>query len=187
MIMRGLWMLARGQRDGMKEFSATSESLTASLAPLIAFPLVWQGMTALQGAWRSALIAFLVQLCAALTLPLVTYEMARLFQRQPLWLRAATALNWSFWIGAAVSILAIILAGGLAQAGTPPGLALTGILGLAGGYLLWNRWFIVRAGLALGGWQAVLVTLLTLLASGACTGLAILLGYGPGSLHLASL
>ena len=40
MILRGLLLLARGGRAGMKEFDNSADALAASLAPLIAFPLV---------------------------------------------------------------------------------------------------------------------------------------------------
>ena len=36
MIFRGLMLLARGQKTGIKEFGNTLDSFTASLAPLIA-------------------------------------------------------------------------------------------------------------------------------------------------------
>jgi hypothetical protein len=49
MIMRGLWLLARGRRAGIAEFGNSTDALAASLAPLIAFPLVGAAVAGLQG------------------------------------------------------------------------------------------------------------------------------------------
>ena len=98
MILRGLLLLARGQKSGIKDFGNSADGFTASLAPLIAFPLVGAGISALGGQWQLAAIGLLSRLCAVLALPLITYEFARRTGREALWLRTATALDWSFWL-----------------------------------------------------------------------------------------
>ena len=60
MILRGLFLMARGAKSGIKEFDNSMDAFTASLAPLIAFPLVGAGVSALGGQWQLALIGLSV-------------------------------------------------------------------------------------------------------------------------------
>jgi hypothetical protein len=187
MILRGLWQLASGKRPGITEFGGTIEAFYASIAPLIAFPLVGAGVTALHGDWRLALISLLSRVCAVLALPLVVYETARLLGREKLWLRTATALNWAFWIVLPVFMLVVLLFATLAQTGLDQNSAFGISFGLAALYMLWNRWFILRAGLGLGGWQAVLVVVVAGIAVGSCTLLPLAFGFWPDNVQLSSL
>lgn len=156
MILRGLLLLARGKADGIKEFANTPEAVGASLAPLIAFPLVTAGLTAMAGQPVFALTAFLSRFCAVLALPLITYEFARWTKREAFWFRTVSATNWSFW---PMLVLAVAVDTVLAFNSVPNGVSEV-ILALLGVYLLWLHWFILRAGLRLGIFQAALLVVL---------------------------
>jgi hypothetical protein len=178
MILRGLLQLARGDKSGIKDFGNSMEAFTASLAPLIAFPLVGAGLSMVGGEWRLALVGLLSRLCAVLALPLITHEFARRTGREELWLRTATALDWSFWILIPLLFLTAFAGALLVEAGLTMSMAELLALGVLAGYLLWYHWFIVRTGLALGVWQAVLLVVLTSLAVGVFTVGPVLLDFG---------
>ncbi len=166
MILQGLIKLARGDAKGVEEFSGSVEAFSASLAPLIAFPLVGAFITAVSGDWKAALIGLLSRFCAVLALPLVTYEFARLYGKQQLWLRTATALNWCFWLLLPAILVAALLGSVLVTLGLPLARAELAVLGLIGLYLFWNRWFVFKAGLQLNIWRALLMLLASLLITG---------------------
>src|ERR1700722_3547352 len=175
MIFRGLLLLARGKKSGIKDFGNTMEGFTASLAPLIAFPLVGAGISALGGQWQPAVIGLLSRLCAVLALPLITHEFARRTGRESLWLRTATALDWSFWMLIPLLFVAAFAGALLVEAGLAMGNAEYVALGFMAGYLLWYHWFIVRTGLALSGLQAALLVALSSIVIGIFTAGPVLL------------
>jgi hypothetical protein len=175
MILRGLLLLARGQKSGIKDFGNSADGFTASLAPLIAFPLVGAGISALGGQWQLAAIGLLSRLCAVLALPLITYEFARRTGREALWLRTATALDWSFWLLIPLLFVAAFAGALLVEAGLAMALAEYGALGFMAGYLLWYHWFVVRTGLGLSVLQAVLLVALSSLVVAAFTAGPVLL------------
>ncbi len=155
MILRGLFLLARGRKSGINEFSGAMDAFTASLAPLIAFPLVGAGISAMGGQWAFALLGLFSRICAVLALPVIVYEFALRTGREALWMRTATALNWSFWMLLPVLFVAAFIAAVMVQAGLPMAQAEVVVLGLAGIYLLWYHWFIMRVGLGLGAAPAL--------------------------------
>jgi hypothetical protein len=177
-IVRGLWRLAKGERAGILEFGAGVDNFSASIAPLIAFPLVGAVLVATQGDWKLAVVSFLSRFTGVLVLPWLTYEFARLFGREHLWLRTAVTLNWSFWVMPPVLVLAAVLGAVFETAGLSQGEAARVALALMVAYLLWFRWFTLRAGLGLNVWQAVLVVVVSSLAVGALTLLPFVLGVG---------
>lgn len=187
MILQGIAKLARGNPKGFEEFSATPEAFTASLAPLIAFPLVGALVTALDGGWKMALLGLLSRLCSVLILPVLTYEFARFFGRQSQWLRTATALNWCFWLLIPAVFVAIFLGIIAAEIGIPLQLAELGTLGLAGCFLLWNRWYIFKAGLRINGWRAAVVILVSLILGALFTVLPLWAGLPVPGLNGAPL
>ena len=157
MILQGLFKLARGDAKGIEEFAGTKEAFSASLAPLIAFPLVGAVITAASGDWKPALIGLLSRFCAVLALPLITYEFSRLFGKTNLWMRTATALNWCFWLVLPAMFLVALLGSILVQIGQPFARAEKIAMGMVALYLLWNRWFVFKSGLQLNIWRALLV------------------------------
>ena len=187
MILRGLWRLAKGDAGGIREFGGGLENFYASLAPLIAFPLVGALVTALQVNWRVAVVSFLARLCGVLVLPVLVYEFARFYGREPMWLRTATALNWSFWVLLPVLLVGAFIGGILAQIGLPMRAAELATLGIMAVYLLWYRWFILRAGLALNGWRAALIMLVTGALIALLTAIPVTLGLGPDPAQLSHL
>ncbi len=179
MILRGLWLLARGKSAGIKEFGNSNDALTASLAPLIAFPLVGAAVTAFDGQPEQAVVAFLARLCAVLVVPVMTREFARRMGGEAFWLRTATALNWSFWMILPVLLAAAFAGALLAEAGVPDIDAEYIALALILLYLAWFQWFIIRAGLQVGVIAAAMLVVLNGIAIG-------LLSAGPGLIGMAA-
>ena len=177
MILRGLLLLAKGDKAGLNEFSNSLEAFTASLAPLIAFPLVGAGISIAGGQWQVAIIGFLSRLCAVLVLPVITYEFARRIGRETLWTRTATALNWSFWMVVPLIFVAAFAGALLVQTGLAMENAAYVALGAIFGYLLWYRWLIIRGGLGLNKLQAAAFIIISSLAIGLFSIGPILLDY----------
>jgi hypothetical protein len=167
-IVRGILRTARGRADGIKCFGGTVQSFLASLAPLIAFPLVGAGMALVDDGARPALSGFLAALCGLLAPPVLSYEFARLWGRTAVWPRFATAFNWCQWILPVLAIILMIplsLALGVGLSDRIAGIFLLLALGF---YALWLHWFLARRGLEVSGLRAailvVVVNLGTVLA-----------------------
>ena len=159
-IPRGVLLLARGRADGLRQFGDTPPAFLASLAPLIAFPLVGAGLMLAQGQGLPALTALLSTLCALLAPPVLSYELARLWRREGQWLRFATAFNWCQWaIPMLAAVLLTLVYPVLAEAA---GTETAGIVVIAAvaGYALWLHWFLARHALMLSGLRAALLVLL---------------------------
>jgi hypothetical protein len=167
MIWRGIWLLARGRAAGIKEFGNSVDALTASLAPLIAFPLVGAGITATNGQPKLAVIAFLARLCAVLAVPVITYEFARFTKRESLWLRTTAALDWSFWLIVPLLVAAGFIGTGLVAAGLSVKNAEYAAMALMIAYMLWLQWFTVRNGLEATALQAAGLVLANTVVLGA--------------------
>ncbi|MEJ0016858.1 MAG: hypothetical protein WDN25_09855 [Acetobacteraceae bacterium] len=158
-IVVGVLRLARGRADGLSQFGGTRDSFLASLAPVVAFPLVGAMLMLLGGGGAAALSSLLVALCALLAPPVLSFEVARMWGRQEAWLRYATAYNWCQWVIPVVGSLLLLGFGILAALGLPRGAARIGVvLGLAS-YGLWLHWFLARHGLALTRLRAVLMVI----------------------------
>jgi hypothetical protein len=175
MILRGVWLLARGRAAGIKEFANTADGLTASLAPLIAFPLVGAGRTAMLGQPKLAVIGFLARLCAVLALPVITHQFARAVGREALWLRTVTALDWSFWMIVPLLLVAAAFGAVLMKAGLDLTSAEYAAIAALMAYVFWYHWFTVRVGLEIGIWQAILLVFLNSVAIGLLTDAPLLL------------
>jgi len=160
-VVRGVLLLARGKGAGIAHFGTGVEAFTASLAPLIAFPLVGTVLNIINGAPEAAIIGFLSRLCAVLAAAAITYEFARITRREALWLRTATALNWSFWLIIPLLGLAGVTGAIMVSAGMALALAEEILIGLIATYLLWYHWFTVRTGLNLNIPQAIALVILT--------------------------
>jgi hypothetical protein len=171
-ILRGVFMLARGNKAGIAEFANTGDGLSASLAPLIAFPLVGGGIIAYSGQPKMAAIAVLSRVCGVLALPVITHAYAKFLGREHSWLRTATALNWSFWLLIPLLFAGAFVGAMLVTAGVPDRNAEETIIVMLGCYMLWLHWFTVRTGLGLSTAQAIGLVILSNLAIG-------LLTFGP--------
>lgn len=158
-VLVGIARLARGRADGLAHFGATSQAFLASLAPLIAFPLVGSALLLANGGGLPAVADLLATLCALLGPPVVSWWFARRWDREARWTRFATAFNWCQWAIAVVATALLFVAGLLMAVGVPRGLA--GVMFLFGlvGYGLWLHWFLARRGLDLSGLRAALLVL----------------------------
>lgn len=170
--------LARGRADGLLQFGSTPDSFLASLAPLIAFPLVGGILMLIGGGGLPALSDLLMVLCALVAPPVLSYEVARLWGKQAAWLRYATAYNWCQWIIPVFFSLMLLALGMLVALGMPRALARLGIEGGVICYGLWLHWFLARHGLGLSRLRAILLVLGVNLVT-------VLLVLGPRVLTLA--
>ena len=158
-IMLGIFRLARGRADGILQFGATREAFLASLAPLVAFPLVGGVLMLLGGGGVTALSDLLATLCALMAPPVLSFEVARLWGRQASWLRFATAFNWCQWAIPVLGSALLLLLGALIVLGLPRPIARgMVVLGLVA-YGLWLHWFLARHGLGLSRFRALLLVL----------------------------
>lgn len=158
-ILLGVARLARGRPEGMAQFSGTRDGFLASLAPLIAFPLVGGVLMLLGGGGLDALADLLATLCALLAPPVLSFEVARLWHREDAWLRFATAFNWCQWVIPIVGGALLLVFGVLTVAGLPPALARDGIVFGIVAYGLWLHCFLARHALALSWPRAGLMVL----------------------------
>ncbi len=156
-VLRAIFQVARGKAAGIGLFSDTPQGFLTSLAPLIAFPLVGTLLMLVRGGGARSLVDLLATLCALLAPPVLSFQFARMWQREALWLRFATAFNWCQWALPVVASLILLVMGvgmtlGLADRSASIGL----ILGL-GFYGLWLHWFLARNALQLSGVRAALL------------------------------
>lgn len=164
-IVLGIVRLARGRSDGMQQFGATRDAFLASLAPLIAFPLVG-GMLMLAGGGGLTAVSDLLATLCALVAPLVlSFEVARLWRRQQFWLRFATAFNWCQWVIPCVGFVLLVVFGVLAALGVPRWAAQVGLLLGLLSYAFWLHWFLARHGLGLSRSRALLLVFAVNLAT----------------------
>lgn len=164
-ILRGIALIARGRRDGLDQFGDQPQDFLASLAPLIAFPLVGGLLMLAGGQPQAAASSFLTALVALLAPPVLSYEPARWWRRQDHWLRYATALNWCQWIVPVLAIVLLTVVFPLVQSVASARAAGTVVIGLLVAYGLWLHWFIARHGLAISGLRAALLVVLVNLAT----------------------
>lgn len=159
-VMVGILRIARGRADGVACFGATAQSFLASLAPLIAFPLVGAGITTFTEGPRKGLSGLAITLCALLTPAVLSFELARLWHRSERWIQFATAFNWCEWTLPVLACLVMVplsLAIGAGLDENAASLVLVSCLGLYG---LWLHWFLARKALALSGFRAGLMVCL---------------------------
>jgi hypothetical protein len=158
-IVLGVVRLARGRADGFQQFAATREAFLASLAPMVAFPLVGGTLMVLGGGGLAALSDLLATICALVAPPVLSFEIARLWGRQQSWLRFATAFNWCQWAIPVLGSALLLFLGMLIVLGLPRSLARAlVVLGLVS-YGLWLHWFLARHGLGLSRLRALLLVL----------------------------
>ena len=118
-ILRGVWRLALGRPDGLAQFGHTPQAFLASLAPLIAFPLVLAGLVAAEGGGLSALYRLLATVCLLLAPPVLSHALARFWKREPYWLHFATAFNWCQWAIPVAASLLLLLVDAMMALGLP--------------------------------------------------------------------
>lgn len=162
-ILLGLWRVARGRADGIACFDGDVQSFLASLAPLIAFPLVGAGVGLFTEGPRRALTDLAMTLCALLMPAVISYELAKVWRRTDVWARYATAFNWCEWVLPILACLLIIPISVAITMGMGEDAASLALFGCLGAYGLWLHWFLARNALSLTRLRAgILVVLVNL-------------------------
>lgn len=159
-ILTGLVLLARGQPEGFVHFGNSAQHFLASLAPLVAFPLVGGFLLVISGRPAGGLVSFLEAICVLLAQPVISEALARRWGREALWLRYATAFNWCQWLMPALAFVLIVAGGMLLSFGLPPNWAAPLLLAGLVCYALWLQWFLARRGLELTAARAVALVVL---------------------------
>ncbi|MDD2876358.1 MAG: hypothetical protein PHT60_03915 [Acidiphilium sp.] len=154
-VVRGLFRLAHGDAGGIREFGNTTRAFYASLAPLLAFPLVGAALFGLDGHWNLAIVMLLSRISGALIQPVATEFVAQRAKSSATWLMTSTALNWSIWLIFPLMLIGALVANGLTALGLPQTLAIVLAAGFIALYLLWFQWFVLRTGLRLNAWWAL--------------------------------
>lgn len=158
-VVRGMYRLAIGDADGLREFGNSTAAFSASIAPLLAFPLVGSVLFGVEGHWLLAASILLSRICGVLAQPVIVEATARRTGRRDSWLVTSTALNWSIWVIFPLIIVGIMVSDGFVSlgVGAPIAIMLTATMIVV--YMLWLQWFILRAGLRIGPWVALLALL----------------------------
>ncbi len=159
-VLVGMLRIARGRADGIACFGSSAQAFLTSLAPLVAFPLVGAAFGLFTEGPRRALTDLAMALCALLTPAVLSYELARIWQREAAWYRFATAFNWCEWILPAVAMLAMLPMSVAVSAGVTEAAASVLFILLLGGYGLWLHWFLARKALTLSVGKALLLVLI---------------------------
>ena len=166
-ILTGLILLARGRADGFAHFGASPQAFLASLAPLVAFPLVGGLLVALGGHPAEGIVSFLETMCVLLAQPVISEALAERWGRGEQWLRYATAFNWCQWLIPILAGALVVLGGLLLSLGMPPDWAAPLLLAGIIFYALWLQWFLARRGLDISALRAVVLVLLVNLGTAA--------------------
>lgn len=159
-ILLGVALIARGRAEGIALFGDTPQAFLASLAPLIAFPLVGAFLLALGGKPGGGVLELAESLCVLLGQPVISQVLARLWDRNDLWLRYATAFNWCQWVIPMLASVLIIVMGVLITLGMPPAWAAPVLIAVIGAYGLWLQWFLARQALRLSWPKAAAMVVL---------------------------
>jgi hypothetical protein len=159
-VLLGMFRVARGRADGIGCFGGTPQSFLSSLAPLVAFPIVGAVLGLFTEGPRRALTGLAMTLCALLTPAVLSWEVARRWDRARAWYRFATAFNWCEWILPVVACLALLPVSVAVTAGLTESAASLMLVAFLGGYGLWLHWFLARKALALSGLRAVVLVLI---------------------------
>lgn len=160
-VVRGLLLLARFDASGFRYLGGSVQDVLASVAPLLAFPLVL-GTLAMLGGGDAHDLAALPAAIAMLLLPLVVSEaMARRWNREALWGRFAVAFNWSMWTTTLATLAVFLVAGLLAGAGVPQQPLGIAALVVVLGYQFGLHWFLASRGLELSPIRAALLVVAT--------------------------
>lgn len=153
----GIFELAIGRAGGFRRFTASPRAFVISVLALMCVPafmaLTLLGPTAER---ENVLTAVLAIFCALLVPPVVSHLLARLWDREPWWLRFAIAYNYSR-IAVVGIYAALLMVAAVMLSMRMPRMAVSGIIqSMMLGYTLWFDWFLLRAGLQLSGARAAM-------------------------------
>lgn len=155
-ILTAITRVARGRADGLALFGNTPQSFLASLAPQLAFPLVGGLMMMAGGGGLRALTDLLASLCLLLAPQVLSFELARWWQREAAWCRFATAFNWCQWILPVLGLVLLMVANRAVALGVSPAIARAALIGALGCYGMWLHWFLARMALGLSAGRSAL-------------------------------
>ena len=175
-MMLGLALLARGRREGLSHFDASSQGFLGSLAPWLAFVLVRGLVTVLHGRAEEGATEIAVLLCLLLVPSVISQALSLAWRRDGRWLRYITAATWCEWLMPVVSAAAWLLANVLVTAGVPQRAALLTLVLAIAVYWLWLHFFLARAALDLSRLRACLLVAALVAGNAALVGLAFGLG-----------
>jgi hypothetical protein len=152
-------LLCRGKAEGFAEIGSTGQDFLASLAPMIAFPLVGSLLLLSRGMPRDAATDFLATLCAVLAPPVLSHFLAWRWGQETRWAQFATAFNWCQWVLPLIAGVLLLIGAALMHAGAP--VAVLGLIGalLLAAYALWLHWFLARQGLGLSVGRSILLVI----------------------------
>ena len=157
-VLLAITRVARGRKDGLQQFGDSAQALLGALAPLVAFLLVGAVLGLITGSREAVedMAAFTVLLLAPLV---VSFEIARRWDRANQWFRFAVAFCWCQWAGpmalvAVMILMALLMAGGVSENGA----ASVGLTCLAI-YAFWLHWFLARHALDLRPGRALLMVI----------------------------
>ncbi len=149
----GVLQLARGRKDGLRQFENTPQAVLAGLAPLAAFMLVGAVLSLLGGSRGG--VTDVAGLTVLLLGPLVfSFDLARRWGCEVEWPRFAAAFCWCHWTAPLALMAVTLLTATLMAGGLDENSAAELGLGLLCGYGLWLHWFLARHALGLSGWRA---------------------------------
>jgi hypothetical protein len=156
--------LALGWPDGFDEFDGTTEAFLISLAASLTINCCI--LLSTRGS-LNIVTQLLLTLCSQLMPIVASFELARLWGRESLWLRFATAFNLSFLLFWTVGAVFVAVAWLLLRL-YPQYRALITVtaVGCFVWYALWLHWFLARHGLALSPGRAVVLILAAEFATG---------------------
>lgn len=164
-ILTGLSLLAQGRPEGFRHFGSSVQAFLASLAPLVAFPLVGGVLIAASGRPGEGLMSFFETISILLAQPVISEALAERWGRGDQWLCYATAFNWCQWLIPLLAIILLVLGGLLLSFGMPSGLIAPLLLSGIICYALWLQWFLARRGLDISALRAVALVVLVNLGS----------------------
>jgi hypothetical protein len=159
-VLIGMLRIARGRADGVGCFGASPRAFLSSLAPLLAVAIVGTVPDFGEEGPRRALTGFVMTLCALLMPAVLSFELARFWNRGEAWMRFATAFNWCEWILAALTYLAMLPLGLAVSAGVDQATAFRVVVICLGAYGLWMQWFLASKALSLSAGRAALFVVL---------------------------
>ena len=159
-ILRGVLLICRGQARGFADIGSVPDAFLASLAPMIAFPLVGCALMVAEGMVLDGVTDFLASLVAILAPPVVAFALANRWGKVAGWLRFATAFNWCQWVLPIIGIPLVILGSILMQLGLPLGPVVAVLCAVLLAYAFWLHWFMARHALALGRARALLMVVI---------------------------
>ncbi|MDI2113596.1 hypothetical protein [Commensalibacter nepenthis] len=170
--IRGMFMLGRGKREGIHEFSNSSDSVLSALAPWIALAVAVNLLPILMMRFKDihavsiSISMFLVKICCLLVTVGVIHFFASLWNNEVNWKQTVVAILWCFWVPILDFFLFFIIAG-LLFSGLPN--IFMALFGLASvlyiAYSVWLSWFVIKVGLQTTASRSIAIVVSLIISS----------------------